>query len=525
MFVTAVSIIDQLAGFVFRIILSRSIGAEGMGIYQISLSLVFVFISIACSGIPFVLGKKVAEYKPQNDKKAVFASVTACLVIAIVVSAVLMLIFLLLKVAVDISLASPAKPSLIMAIANAVLLSSGSMRVTLYLIPSILAISVYSCMRGWLWGSKKFFTHSALKLIDQFLRIILGLIFLRFATVDGNINATKGAEMAALSYTFSAFTIMTISLVIYFSSKNKLVNPKKYFKSIIVSIIPVGGIRVAGNLYQSLIAVIFPLRLAFLTNASNSHAIAQYGILSGMTLPMIALPTIFVSAITTAVMPEISSNMKTQNFGRVRYILTKSYHYCLLFGGLAIGLYLVFGAKLGAMIFNNVEAGYFVQAGCWILLPLAVSSLTTSMLNSLGLEYKSLINYIISAVIILLFVWFTPSFLGSYSLVIGMGVGMSLAAILNTINIIKKVKLKASILKTTSFIILASLASGATGLLINNILSLFMPEALSLIICCILCLVSYIVLTATFNIAGANQLIKIKRPKLIKNIELAKNNA
>lgn len=456
-----------------------------MGLYQISMSFVYVLISIACSGIPFVLGKKVAEYSALKDYKSLNASVSAALTIAVIVSSILTVLFVIFKSAVD-----------------SMLLTSGSVQVTLYLIPSIFALSVYACMRGALWGSKKFVTHSLLKLFDQFVRIAIGLILLSTAT-----DSISGANMAALSFTITAFATMAVSLIIYFYNGYRLTNPKNFFSPIIVSIIPVGGIRVAGNLYQSLIAVIFPLRLALLTNISNISAIAQYGILSGMVLPMIALPTIFVSAISTAVMPEISSSMKTNNTERVRRVLTQAYNYSLLFGGLAIGLYLAFGAKLGTLIYNNEQAGFYVQASCWIMLPLSISALTTSMLNSLGLEYKSLVNYLISAVIIILIIWFTPLYLGSYSLIIGMGLGMTIAAVLNTVQIIKKVNLKAHLIKTTSLIIVFTAISGMLSLFIDNLLSEIVSQTLSLIICSVLCLASYLTLTRTYNIGNVNQLL------------------
>ena len=50
--VTIFSVVEKFFGFVYRIVLSRTLGSEGMGIYQVALSVFAVLATIAAAGLP-----------------------------------------------------------------------------------------------------------------------------------------------------------------------------------------------------------------------------------------------------------------------------------------------------------------------------------------------------------------------------------------------------------------------------------------------------------------------------------------
>ena len=65
--VTIFSIITRLLGFFFRIFLSRKLGAEGLGLYQISTSILGVFMTLISSGLPLTTAKLVSKYETSNE--------------------------------------------------------------------------------------------------------------------------------------------------------------------------------------------------------------------------------------------------------------------------------------------------------------------------------------------------------------------------------------------------------------------------------------------------------------------------
>ena len=66
--VTVLSTVEKALSFFYRIILSRIIGAEGIGIYQICLSVFAVFLTAASSGVPVTVSRLIAKSNANNDR-------------------------------------------------------------------------------------------------------------------------------------------------------------------------------------------------------------------------------------------------------------------------------------------------------------------------------------------------------------------------------------------------------------------------------------------------------------------------
>ena len=75
MIITVFNALDRALGFLFRIYLSREMGAESMGVYQVASSVFMALLTFITSGIPLVVSKstakaertKTAESKPERN--------------------------------------------------------------------------------------------------------------------------------------------------------------------------------------------------------------------------------------------------------------------------------------------------------------------------------------------------------------------------------------------------------------------------------------------------------------------------
>ena len=68
--VTALSIAERGLGFLYRIVLSRLLGAEGLGLYQVALSVFALFLTLGTGGIPITVSRMISKSKAENDKRA-----------------------------------------------------------------------------------------------------------------------------------------------------------------------------------------------------------------------------------------------------------------------------------------------------------------------------------------------------------------------------------------------------------------------------------------------------------------------
>lgn len=66
---TAAGLTARVMGFGYRVILTRIIGAEGMGLYQMAYPIYTVLLVISRSGIPVALAKLIADKIAAEKKK------------------------------------------------------------------------------------------------------------------------------------------------------------------------------------------------------------------------------------------------------------------------------------------------------------------------------------------------------------------------------------------------------------------------------------------------------------------------
>ena len=75
--VTAFSVCEKFLGFLYRIYLSRAIGAEGVGAYQVALSVFGFLFTLIASGTPITLSRLMTKYRAENKPEKVAKVITA----------------------------------------------------------------------------------------------------------------------------------------------------------------------------------------------------------------------------------------------------------------------------------------------------------------------------------------------------------------------------------------------------------------------------------------------------------------
>lgn len=160
------AIITRVLGFLFRIYLSRKLGAELLGVYQIASSVFMVLVLLVASGLPLTVSKKTARCFVKKDDKTAHKIVSGALAIGIFVSLIIFFVFIF----------GGNYISQIFADRNC-------MTVLLFLLPAVLFSAIYSSLKGYLWGMQDYFFMGLSELIEQIGRQI-ELIYAHLNNVD-----------------------------------------------------------------------------------------------------------------------------------------------------------------------------------------------------------------------------------------------------------------------------------------------------------------------------------------------------
>ena len=92
--VTFFSVFEKFLGFLYRIFLSRTIGSEGIGLYQIALSVFATVLTVCSAGIPSTVSRIITKYRAQGLKEKSFGVVTAGLLVTLAVAVPLTIIIM-----------------------------------------------------------------------------------------------------------------------------------------------------------------------------------------------------------------------------------------------------------------------------------------------------------------------------------------------------------------------------------------------------------------------------------------------
>lgn len=435
--------LDRTLGFLFKIFLSREMGAANMGVYQIATSVYLVLLTLITSGIPLVVSKKTAKALSLNDNDGAASITTAALIVGIITAVT--------AIAATFIAYYPLKTAI----------GKDATHMIMVLAPSLLFAAVYSALRGNLWGREKYFAVSIVEVIEQVARILCCVILF--------FSGTDKLMSSALCMTVGCFVSAAACAMFFFFSGGRLRRAKGFFKPILSSQLPITLSKAAGSLVSSLLSVIVPA-LFILSGYTEQKAYAMYGSSAGMALPLLYTPLTVIGALAFVLIPSIGSCADKGKNDKVNEQAVSSIEFSIMVACAFVPLFLICGKEIGEIVYNDTDSGLFMSISAWILLPLSIEAITSSIMNSLDLEMRSLINSMIGyAVQAVIYVICMKSFtLEIYAL--GIGASLVVASVLHIAAITKKTGLPLSFLKTAVIYVLIVIPS---SLLTKTILGIF----------------------------------------------------
>ena len=106
-------------------------------------------------------------------------------------------------------------------------------------------------------------------------------------------------------------------------------------------------------------------------------------------------------------------------------------------------VFLPLGKEIGILFYNDEKAGIYISFASFLMIPMSISGITSTMLDSLGLELKTMRNFVISSIVMLILLYFTPPISGVYSIAIGLSASYITTSILNLISLKKVLSISA----------------------------------------------------------------------------------
>jgi len=245
--------------------------------------------------------------------------------------------------------------------------------------------------------------------------------------------------------------------------------------------------------------LIVPLRLVA-AGYTSAQALSLYGVAMGMSIPFLFIPSTIIGSLSTALVPDLSSAVVKNDTEYIKKRVVSAIKFTIFISALFVPLYMGAGETIGIFFFDNALSGILLAQAAWVVLPLGLTNITSSLLNSLGYEVKSMVNYIVGAVILLVSIWFLPKAIGINALIFGFG-GLFLTTCVFNLKMLKKILgIKLNISKFLIFTLAFIVPSASITSLVCNLLNNFMPKFFSLAISCTLGCLFFVLLYFVFNL-------------------------
>ena len=390
---TLTGIASRILGFFYRIFLSRTIGAEGLGVYQMVFPIYGICFSICAGSIQTAISRFTAADRDRAGR-TLFAGFIISFSLALGLAAVIIRFsgFLASQVLME-PRCAPLLPAMALAIP---------------------CTSVHACLCGWYYGKEKVQVPALSQMVEQCIRIFTVFLIARIWEEQGR-PVTVLAAVAGLVAGEAGSALFTLLSFLLFGSRKKdgpSVSGRPAPSSILTAAapllamaLPLMGNRLVMNLLQSLEAILIPVRLE-LSGLSRSQALSVYGVLTGMALPFVMFPSAIINSLAVVLLPSVARHQSLGNRSGILKSIALSFRYSSYMGILCIGIFTSFGDSLGLQVFKSAEAGSFISILAWLCPFLYLSTTMGSVLNGLGKTSVTFLHNLFSLLVRLAFVFF-----------------------------------------------------------------------------------------------------------------------
>lgn len=269
-------------------------------------------------------------------------------------------------------------------------------------------VSASSCLKGYFTACRKVSVCSNSQFFEQFVRMSVVFSLLSHMKNNDIYACCRAVVFANAISELAAFTFLYIA----YKRQNKylpLPAKRKYplLKNFFSTFFPITVSNYANSALHTVENLIVPNAL-FKYTASKTLSVSLFGMIKGMAIPVIFFPASFLNAISTLLLPEISSMSENKNAKSINKTLSLTIQLTLLSSFGIAAMFFVCSYDISALLYKSRETGKFMQFLSLIIPFMYTESVICGTLCALNLQniYMrfNIYNSIIRTAAILFFV-------------------------------------------------------------------------------------------------------------------------
>jgi len=411
----------------FTSYISKKIGAELVGVYQLIMTVYLFGITLATSGINLAVTRVVSEELAKDNLGGIKKVMKKCLYITLITSISTSVIFII-------------NSNLI---CEKWLNGKVSKEIVYLFSLALPMIAMSSAIAGYFAGVRRIYKNAIGQTLEHVVKVLItayllslflprGLSYACFALILGDLISE------IISFVFIYFVFL-FDQKIY--NKKPEINSGNYTNKLIRISIPIAITSYIRSGLSTVKHLIIPSSLER-SGINSSSALSNYGIIHGMAIPIIMFPDILVKSFASLLVPEFARYRTKEDFKRTKQMTTR----LLILIGLAslflsISLY-IFSDKLGIFLYSSSSVSHYIR----LLSPLAifiyVDTVVDSVLRGLDAQVGVMVINILDLLISTSFIYFVVPKLGLTGYIISIYMSEILNFTISLLHLIKIVYFK-----------------------------------------------------------------------------------
>lgn len=491
---TVATTIVRVVGMLFRIYLANVLGAEGIGLYQLILTIYMLMVTLATSGIRVAVSRLISEELAlrnySNAKRVLHQSVVLSMFTGFA-SAFILYYF------ADY-------------MGSNILNDERTTLALLYLAPSLPFIAVSNCYKGYFYAVGKITKPAIIQVTEQMVRI-----FVIFAIMDAFLpkGLEYGCAAVAIGMTAEELFSLVLTWFFYIFEKKpfKLSNSKSdnmIFKILGIAL-PLSATSYLNAILRTVENTMIPARL-LIYGLSAETAMSLYGMIKGMVLPILFFPSSFLTSLSSILIPSVAGDNASANEKRVSNTLSKVLHFTAISGILVVAVFVAFPGEIAIAVYNDAQVGLMIKIISYVCPFMYLNMVISSMLNALGEQMSSFKVNIIESVLKISIIYFFVPVYGFNAYLFS----LFLTTILNTIlYLVRLLQVSCIVFDISNWIFKPIAAGAAAGFLSKFIYNIFILNSsnniFSLISSIIILMLLYLmglILTKSVQFSSVNEI-------------------
>ena len=387
----------KVIGFVIRIVYTRIIGPYGISLYTIATPTYSLLLTVATLAIPISISKLVAENKGRSIR-----ILTSAAALILGINLILIIIILLTHNFIATTLLKePLAGPILMAMAL-----------------TLPFVSISSVLKGYFAGKQNMLPHATSNIIEQIIRLIIIVIVLPILMDKGVMYAVIGLILLTIASEISSIIVFFFFLPRKINLRTNISPSIDNINNILDISIPTVSSKIVGNIGYFFEPIILT-NLLLLCGYSNSYILAEYGAYNAYSISLLTMPSFFIAAVATSLLPEVSKFHAMGNKEMVKRRIKQGLLFALLIGLIFSIIIFAFRDPLLFALYKTTIGSKYIKILAPVFVLFYLEGVLSSSLQALG-HAKTTMKISLWGVIIKLLVLSVLSLchIGIYSLVI-----------------------------------------------------------------------------------------------------------